>query len=372
MFNLKSILAIVSLALVFSTSSVNACTGVVLTAKDKGVVYGRSMEWGAFDLNSRVVIIPRGHKFRGLTPDGLNGKKWKSKYGVVGLDMVNKLALGDGMNEVGLTAGNFYYPDFADYPKYDPKKASNSITALDVLTYILTQYKTVEEVKKGMAKVLVVPVVEESIGMIVESHFVVTDASGKSIVIEFVDGKMKFFDNPLGVVTNAPTFDWHMINLRNYVNISQVAIPTKKIEDLDFKPLGVGSGMIGLPGDMTPPSRFIRAVAFSQTARPTETSTETVYELFRILDAFNLGLGSAEGSDHATDDNQGGLRSSTLWTTAWDIENKVFYYHTQHNRRVRMLNMKKIDFSNMGKKIVYLPLDKKKEQDIEEITPMWE
>jgi len=365
---LTQLIVLTAFMLTTNYTTVNACTGIRLIAKDKSVVYGRSMEWGAFDLHSRVTIIPKGYKFRGLTPDGYNGKKWTSKYGVVALDMIHKMALADGMNEKGLTAGLFYHPGFAEYPKYDPKKSEKSITAIDVVTYILTQYATVDEVKKGMAEILVVPVVEEALGIVVDVHFIVTDTSGKSIVIEFTNGKVKIHNNPLGVLTNSPNFDWHMVNLRNYVNISQEAIPDKKIQDLDFKPLGAGSGMIGLPGDMTPPSRFIRAIAFSQTARETSTSSETVYELFRILDNFNLGLGSSEGSEHKQSDEDF-LRSSTLWTTAWDTKNRVFYYHTQHNRRVRMIDLKAIDFSKIGSSIVYLPLDKKREQDIEDITP---
>ena len=158
-----------------------------------------------------------------------------------------------------------------------------------------------------------------------------------------------------------------MTNLRNYVNLSAVAIPDKKIENLDFSALGGGSGMIGLPGDFTPPSRFVRATAFSQTARPTQSSGETVYELFRILDNFNVGVGAAEGSD-ASHGDTGKLRSATLWTTAWDTKNKIFYYHTQHNRRVRKVDLATIDFSTIGNSIIYIPLDEKKEQDVKDIT----
>jgi choloylglycine hydrolase len=157
-----------------------------------------------------------------------------------------------------------------------------------------------------------------------------------------------------------------MTNLRTYVNLSAVAIPDEKIEDMDFTALGGGSGMIGLPGDFTPTSRFIRATAFSQTARPTQTAGETVYELFRILDNFNVGVGSAEGSD-ASHGGVNELRSATLWTSAWDTKNKILYYHTQHNRCVRKIDLEKIDFSAMGDSIIYIPLDKKKEQDVEEI-----
>lgn len=345
----------------------SACTGIRLKAQNGGVVYGRSMEWGTFDLHSRVAIIPRGYAFQGLTPDGYNGKKWIAKYGVVGLDMVGKDLLADGMNEKGLAAGLFYHPGYAKYPAYKKALADNTITAVDVMSYILTQYATVKEVREGIQKVRVVPVVEALIGIPVQAHWMVTDVTGASIVIEYLDGKLKIFDDPLGVITNAPSFDWHMTNLRNYVNLSAVALPTKKIESINFAPIGAGSGMIGLPGDFTPPSRFIRAVAWSQTARPVPDAREAIYELFRILDNFNLPLGAAEGSDNANTDTKG-MRSSTIWTTAWDLSDKILYFHTQHNRRIRKVDLNRIDFT--GDKIRHIALDEKKEEDVKDITPL--
>jgi choloylglycine hydrolase len=177
---------------------------------------------------------------------------------------------------------------------------------------------------------------------------------------------LTIFDAPLGVITNAPAYDWHETNLRNYLNLSAVSLPSKKIEEMNFAPLGGGSGMIGLPGDFTPPSRFVRAVAFSQTARPTPTGDETVYELLRILDNFNVPLGAAEGEGEA---KTKGMRSSTIWTTAWDTKNKVLYYHTQNNRRVRKVDFGKIDFSE-GREKVRFALDKVKAQDVEDMTPV--
>ena len=95
----------------------------------------------------------------------------------------------------------------------------------------------------------------------------VTEPSGQAIVIEFAKEEVQIFDATLGCITNSPTYDWHLTNLRNYVNLSPVALPSRKIEDLDFSPIGAGSGMIGLPGDFTPPSRFVRAVAFKAPYR---------------------------------------------------------------------------------------------------------
>jgi choloylglycine hydrolase len=122
--------------------------------------------------------------------------------------------------------------------------------------------------------------------------------------------------------------------------------------------------MIGLPGDFTPPSRFVRAVAFSHTARPTPTGPETMYELFRILDNFNVPLGAAEGTGQEATK---GLRSATAWATGYDLKNKTMQYQTQNNRRVRQIDVDKVDFT--GDKITRQPMDKVKQQDIENVTP---
>ncbi len=343
-----------------------ACTGITLKAKDGAVVYGRTMEWGTFDLKSRLVIIPRGSEFTSHTPDQKPGMTWKAKVGVVGLDAVKKDLILDGMNEKGLTVGAFYHPGYAEYPKYDAARAAESMSPTDVGLYLLSTCATIEEARTAITKVRVVAVVEPEIGIAPPLHFLVTEPSGKAIVMEYLKGELKIFDAPLGVITNAPSYDWHETNLRNYVNLSAVSLPGKKIEDLDFKPLGGGSGMIGLPGDFTPPSRFVRAVAFSKSARITATGGETIYELFRILDNFNVPLGAAEGEG---EDRSQGMRSSTNWTTGYDTKNRVMYYHTQHNRRVRKVEFDKIDFANRTE-LLHLPLDKASRQDFEDITPV--
>jgi choloylglycine hydrolase len=354
-------LAICSL---FANSS-NACTGITLKSQDSSVVFGRTMEWGSFDLNSRLVIVPRGQAYTSAMPDGKPGFAWTSVQGVVGLDALGKDLILDGMNEKGLTVNVFYHPGFAEYRKYDPAKASASISSLDVCQFLLTTCATIDEVRKALAVVNIVGLVEPAIGIVPPIHLMVTEPSGKAVVIEFTAGEVIIHDAPLGVITNAPNYDWHMTNLRNYINLSAVALPTKRIEDLNFAPLGGGSGMIGLPGDFTPPSRFVRAVAFSQSARPTATGTETMYELFRILDNFNLPLGAAEGEEGKT--KLEGMRSSTIWTTAYDTRNLIVQYHTQHNRRVRQVDLKGIDFSTTS--LQRFALDQVKSQDILDITP---
>ena len=343
----------------------SACTGITLTADDGAVVFGRTMEWGTFDLNSRVVITPRGQSCQSRLEGKAKGIAWKTKFGAVGLDALQKDILVDGMNERGLVVNVFYHPDFAQYAPFEASRASTSLGPLDVCKYLLTTCANVAGVKEAMTTVRVVGVEEPALGLVPPIHLMVTEADGSSIVIEFTKGRVVFHEAPLGVITNAPNYDWHMTNLRNYINLSPVALPTKRIQDLDFKPLGGGSGMIGLPGDFTPPSRFVRAVAFTQTARKTADGPEALYELFRILDNFNLPLGSAEGGGAA---RLKGMRSSTIWTSAYDTRNRVFQYHTMHNRRVRQVDLKCIDFGATSKP-TYILLDKVKRQDVEDVTP---
>ncbi len=345
-----------------------ACTGITLRARDGTVVYGRTLEWGAFDMKSRLMYVPRGHEFVGATPDGKPGLRWKTQYGIVGIDVLEKGILADGINEAGMAIGLFYHPGYADYGKYDPRDAAHTIAPTQVVNYLLSRCATVAEVREAMSKVDVAPVVEKALGFPAPIHVIATEPSGKAVVIEFLEGEVVILDNPLGVITNAPTFEWHMTNLRNYINLSPVAIPKTRVGPVDFKPLGAGSGMIGLPGDFTPPSRFVRAVAFSVTARPTQDGPEALYEVLRILDNFNVPVGAAEGSDDDTPHKgTGEVRSSTLWTSVSDTKNRLFYYHTQHNRRVRMVDLKRIDFTSFDK-IVYRPLDPEKTQDIQDVT----
>ncbi len=354
---------------VLSFQYAEACTGITLEGDDGTVVHSRTVEWGPFDLNPRLAIVPSGCSFSAeKMPDGKSGHKWKSKYGFVGITIMGKDAFIDGINEAGLSAGVFYLPGFSEYPVYDSNKAKNSMAPTDLLGYILGQCSTIDDVRKVLKKIRVVPIVEPALGFPAPIHFIVTVPSGESLVIEYIDQKVVTFDAPLGVIANSPTYDWHLTNLRNHINLSAVSIPTKPLKGADLAPLGAGSGMIGLPGDFTPPSRFVRAAAFSQSARKTTGGYDTVRESFRILDNFNIPADAAEGADDDVK-NDDVILSATQITTTADTKNKVFYYHTQFNRRIRMVDMKKIDFSKIGPKLISHPADKERQEDIQDITP---
>lgn len=363
---LKALCAAV--AVVFAASvpiqSATACTGVTLIAEDGAVIFGRTEEWGTFDLNSRLAIVPRGYQINTELPDGKQGLSWQTKFGFVGVDALNKDLLIDGMNEKGLTANLFYHEGFAKYADYDPKKSANSVPILALAPYLLSNFTNTDEVRAALAKIAVVGVYVEAIGGEPPVHIFLTDSRGKAIVVEFTQGVTKVHEAPLGVVTNGPNYDWHMNNLLNYVNLDE-PLPHRHAKDIKAIKFGAGERLYGLPGDLTSPSRFLRAAAYASSARKTADGPETLYEIFRVLDNFNLTVGTAaEGGGEV---NQQGMRSSTIWTTAYDTKNLVMHYHTMHNRRVRELDFNSLDFD--AKAVVRLPLDREKTQDIEKLIP---
>ena len=334
-----------------------ACTGIMLLGEDGTIVRARTVEWGPFDLLPTLDVVPRGFEYdAGTMSDGKPGMKWKGRYAVVGTSMLGHPTPGDGINEAGLSAGLFYLPGFTTYEEYIPDDAARSIAGIHLAGYVLSMFKTVDEVREGLSNIRVVAVNDPKLGFPFPLHMMVADAKGGRIVVEYIDGKAKIFDANLGVITNSPTYDWHLINLNNYINLSAISVPEQEVGGLIFKPLGAGSGMIGLPGDFTPPSRFVRAVAFSQTARETKGGLDTVREAFRILDNFNVPLGAAEGNEDDVESSDI-LYSATQWTTAADLKNLKYYYHTQFDRAIHMVDLNKIDFTQLIE-VTRLPINK--------------
>ena len=130
-----------------------------------------------------------------------------------------------------------------------------------------------------------------------------------------------------------------------------------------LKPLGGGSGLIGLPGDFTPPSRFVRAAAFTASCRPLEKSHDAVFESFRILDNFNIPLGAQVPKENLPTD----IVSATQVTSSSDLKNKVYYYHTMWNRQIRKIDLNAINFNTVEEQII--DDDALKTNTVKDVTP---
>lgn len=357
-----------ALMAVGSAGLAQACTYIRLKAEDGSYVVGRTMEWGTFDLESALAIVPRDTALKSMTmPDGKDGASWTAKYGFSGITILGEPRFADAINEKGLTGHLLYLPGFAEYMPYEPDLASKSISPTDFLAYFISQFASIAEVEGALKDVRVVPIVEPALGFPAPVHYVLADPSGAEIVIEYVGGKLTTYTKTVGVMTNSPPYDWHLNNVRNYLNLRAVGWPQVDVDGIDFTPIGAGSGMLGLPGDFTPPSRFVRALALSQTAPATKGGYDTVREHFNIMDSFNVPLPVVGKKD-----NPEGMKplccSSTQYTVAFDPAKKVMYYHTDDNRTVRSVNLGEIDYGSLDK-VVTQALRTQTEAIVDNVTP---
>ena len=216
--------------------------------------------------------------------------------------------------------------------------------AADFGNWVLGNFATVEEVRAAIASVVLVPVMVEAIKQPAPMHFIVFDRSGKSIVIEPVDGTLKVYDDPVGVLTNSPDFGWHATNLRNYVNLSPTNLPAVQVGGASVQQFGQGSGMLGLPGDFTPPSRFIRAVAFTQSAIPAATAGEAVLQAFHILNAFDIPVGAVR------EQHDGDLHTDyTIWSSVADLQDLRWSFRTYTDQSIRTVDLREALSAAEGK-----------------------
>jgi choloylglycine hydrolase len=335
-----------------------ACTGITIKPKDGSVIFARTLEY-AVDIKSNVIIVPRGQEYVGSTPNGKPGLRWKTRYAMAGMNAFDKPVIVDGLNEKGLHVGLFYFPDFAKYPKIKAEDADKTLAPWELGVYLLGTCSDVKEAVAAARKARVGAVVQKDMGFVPPLHFIVSDAGGKCVVLEYVEGELKVYDDPLGVITNSPSFDWHVTNLSNYVNLRVSNVPKIDLDGKELKVLGQGSGMLGLPGDFTPPSRFVRAVAFSKSALPVDTAREGVLQAFHVLNQFDIPKGAARGTEHGKE-----VADYTLWTSAADLKNLRYYFRTYDNSKIRMIDLKSADLD--AKEIKTLSIQGKEE--IEDVT----
>lgn len=328
-----------------------ACTGITLTAADGSVVRGRTMEFGE-PLDSDVILIPRGIALAGTTSGGADdGLQWTAKYAAGGANGMGLPVIIDGLNEKGLGGGIFYFPDFAGYQDVAAAEQSQALAPWQVITWALTSFATVDEVRAALPDIRVGNVTLGAWGIVPPAHYLLTDATGASIVVEYVDGDLNVYDNAIGVITNAPAFDWHMTNLRNYINISPDPQAAVSLDGVNLDPLSTGGNLFGMPGDFSSPSRFVRAAVFAKMSPQAATGQDAVMQGFHILDNFDIPEGAVPepaGSDAPYE--------ITEWTTMSDLTALTFYIWTSDNRAIRTLDLNAVDLA--ASEIQTFPLDR--------------
>jgi len=335
----------IALHLLFN-SDAQACTVFRMKAKDGNITLGRSMEFGA-NLNYDLIVVPRNTPFASPSPVSKMGTKWSTRNGYVGVaSMGMDFGVSDGMNEKGLAVSVLWYESNTQYQTVAPTDSSKALAQAMYSDWVLGNFSTVDEVKAATSKMRVFFYCDPTkMKMAVTVHFIVYDAQGGCIVVEYDKGQCNIYDNPLGIMTNSPSLPWHYNNLRQYIGLENTNPIPVRAGGFTFSPTGHGDGMMGIPGDYTPPSRFVRLAMFERfvTRQPDAPSNLNLCE--HVINTFSIPFGIIVDKD-----SSGNVVSaeSTQWVTFRDLTNRFFYFKTYENPTLRKLDLSRVDFTAKG------------------------
>lgn len=305
------------------------CTGLALETKDGLHLFGRNMDI-EYSFNQSIIFIPRNFKCVNKS----NKKELITKYAVLGMGTIfdDYPTFADGMNEKGLGCAGLNFPVYVSYSKEDIEGKTN-IPVYNFLLWVLANFSSVEEVKEALknANIVDIPISENIPNTTL--HWMISDITGKSIVVEQTKEKLNVFDNNIGVLTNSPTFDWHVANLNQYVGLRYNQVPEFKLGDQSLTALGQGTGLVGLPGDFTPASRFIRVAFLRDAMIKNDKDSIDLIEFFHILNNVAMVRGSTRTVEEKSD--------LTQYTSCMCLEKGIYYYNTYENNQINAIDMNK-------------------------------
>ena len=305
------------------------CTALTLKTKDGYNLFGRNMDL-AYSFNQAVTLLPRNYEYR----DRVTGNMKKNKYAIIGMASIidDYPAFADAMNEKGLGCAGLNFPGYFHVEeKAIPGK--NNLAPYDLILWILSNFKTVDEVLDEIRNVELVAVPINEKTPLPTLHWIVADTNGKSIVIEKTKESLKVYENPIGVMTNSPTFDWHLTNLNEYIKIKPNQPKETNWSNQELKALGVGAGTLGIPGDFASVSRFIRIAYIRNNMPNIEDNITAITQFFHMLDYVKMVKGGVITED--------GLEDLTLYSSCMDQESGIYYYKTYDNNRINAIDMNK-------------------------------
>lgn len=310
------------------------CTNISIPrkAKEDALVSARTLDFGKV-IPATVKFVPRQQSFPKVAFP--NEIKWKNKYGFIGVtaNLYNIPAISyiDGINEAGLSAAALWMPG-SSYPELKP--GTPILYNISLVSYVLGNFNNVDDVVAALSKITVIDAGKSNMSISHPPlHFIITDAYGKHLVIEFMNGEMQTYINKIGILTNAPSYDWHMVNLSNYENLS-----LNNNSDIWWGQEINGSGQVGSPGDATPPSRFIRAVFLDQTVFRPMNIQENIGLHLQILQSFTVPHGTVLKSYSETEADY------TQWGIVRDHTNRSIYFYTDFNNTLFGIHLSKLNF----------------------------
>lgn len=319
------------------------CTSLLYLDAANNAYLGRTLELSV-ELPYQVSFIPKQVEFTSALA-GFAPVSWSARYAYLAITMPdampapgttlgpNDLKVIEGVNEAGLTFSVQAYPQ-AGGEDPAPNAAQAMLSAADLGAWVLGQFSNVEDIKAALGELPVFVAPVPILGNLkMPFHYSVHDASGGSIVIEFHYGVRTIYDNPVGVMTNAPPFSWHLTNLDNYTFLTNVDQSKAQFGHYSAIQPGGGIANAGLPSADTSVARFVRAAFYAQYAEKQSDPDRAVEMVAHIMNNFDRPRGitvdpPSQGSSHLHLEGQdlGALPTEfTSWTSLTDLSRKRLY-----------------------------------------------
>jgi choloylglycine hydrolase len=164
-------------------------------------------------------------------------------------------------------------------------------------------------------------------------------------VVEFVNGKVNVYDS-IGIMTNSPTYPWQITNLRNYLNLSPYSPKALTVNGITYSATGQGAGMVGLPGDISPPSRFAKVAFYVTSVYPAFTRDDVLNQAEHIINNVDIPAGVARTLDNGKESSD-----TTQWVVFKDLTHKILYFRTYNNMTLRAVTMSNVDLSEKATRL---------------------
>lgn len=313
------------------------CTAA--TYKTKDFYFGRTLDY-EFSYGDEITIAPRNYEF-----NFRKVKKIESHYAMIGMahvvgdyplyyDAINEKGLGiAGLNFVG----NAYYNECTE--------GKDNIAQFELIPWILGQCESVKEVRELLKNINITNEPFSEKFPLAQLHWIIADKN-EAITVESMKDGLKVYDNPVGVLTNNPPFDKQMFELNKYMNLSP-KVPKNNFSDkLDMEYYSRGMGAIGLPGDLSSQSRFVRVSFVKMNSVSENDEKSSVSQFFHILNSVDQQRGCCEVAD--------GKYEITIYTSCCNASKGIYYYTTYNNHQITAVDMFKENLD--GNSIVKYPL----------------
>lgn len=304
------------------------CTAVAYKTKD--YYFGRNLDL-EYSYHETVTITPRNYCFRFR-----NTEDMKTHYAIIGMAyVVDSYPLYyDATNEKGLSVAALNFPDNAVYQGVKEEKIN--VASYELIAWILSRFSSVDEVLKVAGEVNITNQSFNEELPVSPLHFMIADKK-KSIVLEPMTMGLMVYDNPVNVLTNNPPFLYHITNLNNYMSLTSEKPKNNFSDKLSLNQYSRGMGSLGLPGDLSSASRFVRAAFTSLNSISGESEVESVSQFFHILNSVYQQRGCVKMDK--------GIYEKTVYSSCCNTDKGIYYYTTYENSRITAVDMHKEDLN---------------------------